>query len=285
MDFLKNIPMRKHLSTDALINEIYEWAKKVTDSRSEKDRKIPISDAIMSGYAIFSLKNSSLLEFQNQIRDNPNLRRVFKISRLMSDTQIREILDRIEIEEFEPIFKKIFAHFQRGKELEKFTYLGGYHILSSDGTGYFSSTTIHCENCLEKKNKKTGEVKEYYHQMYSASIVHPDMSTVIPLMPEPIIKQDGSNKNDCERNASKRFYERFRRNHPHLKIIAVEDGLASNAPHIRLLQSLDIRYIIGAKEKDHKYLYQEFDVNRKNHKTTQVKIEKGQITHIFSYIG
>jgi len=26
-----------------------------------------------------------------------------------------------------------------------------------------------------------------------------------PIMPEPIVKQDGETKNDCERNAGKRF--------------------------------------------------------------------------------
>ncbi len=35
-----------------------------------------------------------------------------------------------------------------------------------------------------------------------------------------------------------------RRNHPHLKSILVEDWLASNAPHIKTLNDLDIRYIL-----------------------------------------
>ena len=37
----------------------------------------------------------------------------------------------------------------------------------------------------------------YYHNMFCAAIVHPDKKTVIPLAPEPIIKTDGSKKNDC----------------------------------------------------------------------------------------
>jgi len=42
--------------------------------------------------------------------------------------------------------------------------------------------------------------------MLGAAIVHPDHKEVIPLAPEPIIKQDGQSKNDCERNAGKRFF-------------------------------------------------------------------------------
>jgi hypothetical protein len=36
-------------------------------------------------------------------------------------------------------------------------------------------------------------------------IPNPDCRQVIPLCPEPILKQDGTTKNDCERNAFHRF--------------------------------------------------------------------------------
>jgi len=96
---------------------------------------------------------------------------------------------------------------------------------------------------------------EYYHNMFCAAIVHPDKKLVLPLIPEPIMKTDGSTKNDCERNASKRLYADTRREHPHLKFIVVEDSLASNVPHLVDLKNLDMRYIVGAKPGDHKFLF------------------------------
>ena len=69
------------------------------------------------------------------------------------------------------------------------------------------------------------------------------------------MQQDGTNKNDCERLAAKRFLTDLKREHPHLKLIVTEDGLASNGPHIRLLKSLDYRFILGAKEADHRFLF------------------------------
>jgi hypothetical protein len=89
--------------------------------------------------------------------------------------------------------------------------------------------------------------------MLGAVLVHPDHSAVFPLAPEP--KQDGARKNDCERNAAKRLLADLRRAHPHLKLIVVEDGLASNAPHIRQLQELNLRFILGAKPSDHTHLF------------------------------
>ena len=75
-----------------------------------------------------------------------------------------------------------------------------------------------------------------------AVLVHPEHKSVIPLAPEPIVKGDGCTKNDCERNASKRLLMDLRREHPHLKVLIVEDGLAANFPHLSLLNSLNMDY-------------------------------------------
>ena len=107
------------------------------------------------------------------------------------------------------------------------------------------------------RNHSNGEVS-YYHQMLGAVIVHPDFSEVIPLAPEPIQRQDGHNKNDCERNAARRWLQAFRKDHPHLPIIVVEDALSSNAPHIRDLRTAGAHFILGVKEADHKHLFEQF---------------------------
>lgn len=99
------------------------------------------------------------------------------------------------------------------------------------------------------------EQVSYYHNMFCAAIVHPDKKLVLPLAPEPIMKTDGSSKNDCERNAARRLYADARREHPHMKFIVVEDALASNVPHLSDLKTHDMRYIVGAKPGDHKFLF------------------------------
>jgi hypothetical protein len=91
--------------------------------------------------------------------------------------------------------------------------------------------------------------------MLGAVLVHPDKREVIPLAPEPIVKGDGETKNDCERNAAKRLLTDLRREHPHLKVLIVEDGLAANYPHLYLLDSLNMQYIVGVKPGDHTYLF------------------------------
>jgi hypothetical protein len=93
--------------------------------------------------------------------------------------------------------------------------------------------------------------------MLGAAIIHPDQRAVMPLMPEPIVTCDGTDKNAGERHAAKRFVAKLRQDHPHLKFIVTEDSLRSTAPHIETLQDHDLRYILGVKEGDQAYLFQQ----------------------------
>ena len=123
-----------------------------------------------------------------------------------------------------------------------------------DGTGYFQSEKVHCANCLEKHYKRSGKTI-YSHQMLGGAIVHPERREVIPVAPEPIIKQDGSKKNDCERNAAKRFLTKLRQDYPRMPFIIIEDALSANAPHIRELKRHQLHFILGVKPGDHTYLF------------------------------
>lgn len=244
---------RKSLSIDALLGLVREGAEKIPDYRPP-GADISLPDAVMSAFAMFSLKDPSLLAFDER-RNDENLKTVYQIENIPCDTHLRTILDPLDPESLRPLFKDVFRQLQRGKVLEPLVFHEGCYLLSLDGTGYFSSHKVHCPSCMEKTSKN-GAVT-YYHQMLGAAIVHPDFKEVIPLMPEPIIKQDGETKNDCERNAAKRFLDKLRRDHPHLKLIVIEDGLSSNAPHIRDLQAHQLHYILGAKKGDHGFLFEQ----------------------------
>jgi hypothetical protein len=208
-----------------------------------------------------------------------NLKQLYHVDKVPSDTCLRERLDVLSPDNLRRSFRTIFAFLQRGKMLDRYLYLGKYYLLSIDGTGQYSSGKIHCKNCCEKHHKD-GTVT-YYHQMLGASVVHPDERAVIPLAPEPIVKEDGNNKNDCERNASKRLLKNFRREHPYLKAIIIEDGLASNYPHLSLLDELNLQYVIGVKSGDHKFLFGWI----KNSKADEIVTNKNNIKHTFRYVN
>ncbi|WP_397571010.1 transposase [Schlesneria sp. T3-172] len=253
MESREGIKARKHLSTNALIRVVQERFSFVKDPRRGLV-EIPLSDALMSAFAMFSLKCPSLLAFEEE-RKNPNIGRFYHIGRTPSDTRMREILDSVAPEEIRPAFADVFRCVQRGKILERFAYWKNCYLLACDGTGYFSSDKVHCTSCLEK-HSQSGRIT-YSHAAVAAVIVHPDIREVIPLCPEPIIRQDGTEKNDCERNASRRLLSHVRKDHPHLGFIVTEDGLASNGPHIQDLRAHDMHFILGAKPGDHALLFEQ----------------------------
>jgi len=108
-------------------------------------------DCLISGLAVFGLKYQSLLQFEkekgNEATVRRNLRALYGVLDAPSDTQLRERLDTLSPKQLRQPFKQIFAHLQRGKMLEAFRYLDGYHVISVDGTGQYSSHSVHCENC------------------------------------------------------------------------------------------------------------------------------------------
>ena len=247
------IKVRKHLSADALFDALRHGFIKIPEHRSG-DIKISLADALMSGFAMFSLKDPSLLAFDERRKGNHNLNTIYGIGNIPCDTQMRIILDQVLPDYIRPMYKDIFRQLQRGKALEPMVFMEKYYLISLDGTGIFSSHKLSSEYCLVKKNKKTNEVT-YHQQMLGASIIHPDLREVIPLAPEMIIKQDGETKNDCERNAAKRFLEKLREDHPHLPIIITEDALSPNAPHIKELKKHNCHFILGVKPGDHEFLF------------------------------
>jgi len=245
---------RKHLSADILFRLLYSLFSSVPDQRSG-EVEFSLADVLMSAFAMFSLKDPSLLAFDHRRQDpNDNFRTVYGINRVPCDSQMRAILDPVDPACLRTAFLEIFRCLQRAKLLEHFVYLDGCYLVSLDGTGYFSSTKIHCASCLEKHHRN-GSVT-YYHQLLGATLVHPDLKEVIPLAPEPIIQQDGHTKNDCERNATRRWLKQFRKEHPHLRVIVVEDALSANAPHLKDLAEAGVHYIIGVKPGDHTFLFE-----------------------------
>jgi hypothetical protein len=244
---------RRHLHFDALIQRVRERFETLPEQR--RCPSFPLADTLMAGLALFSLKDASLLAFCSRARDH-NLGTVFGLQSIPSDTQMREILDDVDPEHLRPVFTDVFRQVQRGKILEEYVFLEGCYLVALDGVEHFCSKKVHCAHCMTRQHQN-GDVS-YYHQMLGAVIVHPDFPEVIPLTPEPIHRQDGQDKNDCERNAARRWLKHFRKDHPHLPILVTEDALSSNAPHVRDLRAARCHFILGVKEADHEHLFEQF---------------------------
>jgi len=279
---------RKYFTQDELLNRTRKNLEKGLSRHkvSEVDQSsFSNLDCLMSGLALFTFKFPSLLKFDKVSQENQtltgNLKRLFNLKKVPCDTYMRERLDKIPASVTRQAFSNLFTLLQRSKTLENFQFFNDSYLISLDGTGVFSSQSVHCENCCTKHHRD-GRIT-YHHQILAASIVHPDQKVVYPLAPEPIMKGDGDKKNDCERNASKRWVRDFRREHPHLKTIILADGLASNEPFISLLREHNLSFILVAKNSDHKYLSQWVEAADSIDKPSFTET-KGGIKRTYSYM-
>jgi hypothetical protein len=127
-----------------------------------------------------------------------------------------------------------------------FGRLGERTLIAWDRTEYFCSQKLGCPNCLTRKrsNGKT----ENYHCLLSATVVSPGHSKVVPLMPEFVATQDGAEKQDCERNAVKRWFNNHHGRIPTLRPVFLGDDLFACQPVAKMgssSKSSDWRIVQG----------------------------------------
>lgn len=244
------------LSADALIASLRDRFSKVKDFRDPARVEISMADCLMSAYAIFALKFPSLLKFEAEMKEKrnfSNLKSLFKVERIPSDTRMREIVDEVDPDEMRPAFRNFFSRVQGANILKAYKSIASSYLLSIDATGYFSSDAIECDHCLTRQ--MDDDDKLFHHQVLAGAIVHPAQRNVIPVYPEAIKRQDGQTKNDSERSAMKRFLVKFREDHPKLKTTILADALHSTLPMMGLLEKLEMNFITSVKPGSHETLF------------------------------
>ncbi|MCB0555155.1 MAG: transposase [Phaeodactylibacter sp.] len=271
------------LKIDPLHKFMAKQFRGFTDTRDE-NQSISMQDALMSGYAVFSLKDPSLLQFNNERTNREeNLKAVYKVNKAPSDSAMRGILDEVELKEMKKVYAGLAKKLRGAGILEAYSYISGHTAVSIDGVHHYSSEKIKCCQCLEciKSNGKT----EYRHSLLCAVIVHPDKKEVLPIANEPIVKQDGNTKNDCEANAAKRLIPQVKKLLPKEKVVIVEDALSANGPHIRELKKAGFRFVISVKPDGNKYLFGLMERLEGLGKVNEQEQEEGQYIHRFRYVN
>lgn len=273
---------KKQLSFEALRQSMAERFRDIPDSRQQGKCVYSQHDVLMSAFACMFFQDPSLLHFQKRLEQKHqrnNLRNMFKVDNIGSDNQLRDVLDNIPSEALAPIFKDFHEKLRRHKHLEDYAILPNVLMCTIDGTQYHSSTSVHCEGCLTKEHK-SGE-RAYSHSVLQGAIMHPNKKQVIPVMPEAIMNKDGTDKQDCELNAAKRFISNLSRAHPRQKFMLCGDGLMSNQPMIEQAIAGQMHFLFVAKPGNHKYLVEWLEAY-KTLPSTQVIDDKGN-THIYTW--
>src|SRR5271169_283623 len=228
------------------------------DLRKGKNQHYSMADIARGAFGVFFCQSPSFLAHQQlmeQAQGRNNGRTLFGVQRLPSDNHIRAQLDAVDPQLLLPVFQQTSQYLITEKVLEKFRSVGNTLLVALDGTGYFGSQSIHCDQCSVAHHKDGHTV--YSHSVMLAAVVAPKLPHVIPLQPEFIRPQDGSDKQDCEQRAARRWLAQVAPQYSQLDITLLGDALYATQPLIQEVLDAEMGYLFTAKEDSHRYLYEE----------------------------
>jgi hypothetical protein len=231
-----------------------------SDPRKGRRGNIAMADFGLSAFALFFMQSASFLAFQRALEKGhgrSNCQTLFGIEKIPSDNYIRDMLDAADPVLLQPCFERMEQMLAAPPLRQAFGRLGDRILIAWDGTEYFCSQKLGCPHCLTRK--RANGMIESYHTLLAATAVAPGHSRVVPLFPEFIAPQDGAEKQDCERNAVKRWHakhaERLRRSRP----VYLGDDLFACQPIVTMLTEAGDDFIFTCKETSHKALYDFID--------------------------
>ena len=245
----------------AVVDRIEQQFAKLPDFRkASPNRKYSVRDAALSAFAVFMLQAPSFLAQQRDMqrtKGHNNAQSLFGVHQIPSDNQIRDILDPIAPSHLSTLFWDVYAQLQAAQLLTAHTGIAGTCLCALDGVYYFSSRKLHCPNCTRQQHE--GYVS-YSHGVIAPVLVAPGSPQVFSLEPEFIQPQDGSEKQDCELNASKRWLRRNGARLPAGRTTFLADDLYCKQPFCELIQELHHNFILVCLPESHPTLYTEVEL-------------------------
>ena len=277
------------LSFDKLVRLLHQRLDQLPDHRKGgNNTSYELKDAALGGLAVFFTQSPSFLVHQKKMEDTKgrsNATTLFGIERTPSTPQIRNLLDPVPPEELFPLFRSILAALERDETLAQFRAFDDSLLVSFDGTQYFSSQKIKCDQCSQQR-LNNGQTL-YSHKVMTAVVVNPNLPHVLPLEPEFIRPQDGHNKQDCEIAAAKRWLKRCGASYAAYQLTLLGDDLYAHQPFCQLVLKANLNFIFVCKPDSHQKLYEWLDFLQakpdEDLPTVTRRHWNGQFTEIWTY--
>lgn len=252
--------MYEQLRLSKLIEALRQVCGQFPDERTGQNKRYEVQDAGMSALSVFFTQSPSFLAHQRDMqlsKGRSNAERLFDLHQLPSDNQIRNLLDPVDPRYLHPFYRATFLKVEQAGLLESYRSFGHQLLVAIDGTEYFTSKKIHCEQCSHRV-LNNGETR-YFHSALTPVIVQPGNEQVLVLEPEFITPQDGQEKQDCEIQAAKRWMAQFGDFYAQRGVTILGDDLFSRQPFCALLHDKHLHFILVCKPDSHPELYQTVD--------------------------
>jgi len=278
--------MSEWLSFAKLLRSLCETLARIPEHRLGANKQYSLIDAGLAAFSVFHMQSPSFLAHQRamqQAKGRSNAQSLFGMREIPCDNQIRSLLDPVDPNYLNPVYGEAVQRLEKAGWLEKFRSFHKTLLIAMDGTWYFSSQKIHCDNCNHKANPD-GSIT-YYHAAITPVIVKSGDKHVIPLEPEFIWPQDGHEKQDCEQEAAKRWINTHADRLKAWKVTVLGDDLLSRQPFCSVLLEHKLNFILVCKPDSHPELYRWIDYMQAQGEVGQLLLRcwNGRFTEIHHY--
>ena len=249
--------MAKPLSFGQLLAILTATFMELPDHRTGQNTRYTLCDAALGAFGVFFTQSPSFLAYQRDMqrrKGRNNAQSLFGVAQIPSDPQIRNLLDPVAPTHLGALFWTILEQLTQDEVMDTAYHFAGGWLCSLDGTQHFSSTQIHCPHCTVTVR---GETTYYTHAVLMPALVMPGKAEVLVLEPEFITPQDGTEKQDCERNAARRWVERNAAHFAGRRVTLLADDLHCHQPFCELLLAHRLDFIMTCKPDSHIALYEE----------------------------
>jgi len=130
---------------------------------------------------------------------------------------------------------------------------------------------IHQRQFMANSTQNHNGTITYSHAAITPVIVSPNCDHVISLEPEFITPQDGSEKQDGENAAAKRWLLKYANRYKDIGATILGDDLYSCQPLCQLILDEELNFILVCKPSSHQTLYEWVDGLQNTGHTTQLK--------------
>ena len=224
--------MFEELGLDHLVKRIKQSFGEFCDVRTGQNTQYDMVEAGMGAFSVFFTQSPSFLAHQEALKHrtgHSNAESLFGMEQIPSDNQIRSLLDSVAPSYVSGVFRDIYHRLDRAGVMKGYRSHAHCLLIAVDGTEYFSSQKIHCDqcSCLELSNGKIN----YFHSVLTPVIVQPGNERVIALEPEYITPQEGKEKQDCEIEAGKRWVDKYGDFYAKQGVTILGDDLFSRQPY------------------------------------------------------
>ena len=134
---------------DHLVKRFREVVRAFPDRRTGTNTSYSMEDFGLSAFSVFFTQSASFLAYQRgmeKAKVQSNAQSLFGIQKIPTDNQIRQTLDPVPPQELFPVYDSVYRAFQEQGVLDSFKGVHETTLIALDGTWYFSSEKIHCEN-------------------------------------------------------------------------------------------------------------------------------------------